>query len=468
MTPHGIVHQEKRYLPQRLIFDLKKVSMKKKVSMDVVNLQAAGIDVGSRSHFVSIGKTKEDVREFGVYTKDHKAMIGWLKEAKITTIAMESTGSYWQTLFSALQLAGFEVILVNGRDVKNVKGKKTDMLDCTWIQKLHSLGLLRGSYLPDEHTRELQTYCLYRQKLIEQSSKYVNRIQKNLRLMNIRLDVAINDITGKTGSAILDAILSGERDPKKLSQLADVRVKKSKEEIARSLEGEWKEDLLYVIKDCWYTYRYYQERIRELDSCIEDTLKIGLVHIKDIVLPDVGMKQLSKNDLRFDLRSMAYQILGVDLYQIGGVRNGTVLTILGTLGNGIHKFPTSKHFVSWLRLAPNNKISGGKVLSSRTQKGKNQLSIALRRAANAVGNSKKHPLKRFFLRIAYKKGRGAAVTATARKLAVIIYRMLFYKEEFNPGLHENEERERLRKIMAVRKKVASLNLSDAEKGAIFT
>lgn len=339
MTPHGIVHQEKRYLPQRLIFDLKTVSMKKKVSMEVVNPQAAGIDVGSRSHFVSIGQQKEDVREFGVYTKDHKALIGWLKEANITTIAMESTGSYWQTLFSALQLAGFEVILVNGRDVKNVKGKKTDMLDCTWIQKLHSLGLLRGSYLPDEHTRELQTYCLYRQKLIEQSSKYVNRIQKNLRLMNIRLDVAISDITGKTGSAILDGILSGERDPKRLAQLADVRIKKSKEEIARSLEGEWKDDLLYVIKDCWYTYRYYQERIRELDQKIEKTLKKGLAIVQEVKLPSVGIRQLKKNDPRFDLRSLAYQALGVDLYQIGSVRHGTVLVILGTLGNGIHKFP---------------------------------------------------------------------------------------------------------------------------------
>jgi len=442
--------------------------MKKTVSIEVVNPQAAGIDIGSRSHYVSIGQTKEDVREFGVYTKDHNEMIGWLKEANITTIAMESTGSYWQTLFSALQLAGFEVILVNGRDVKNVKGKKTDMLDCTWIQKLHSLGLLRGSYLPDEHTRELQTYCLYRQKLIEQSSKYINRIQKNLRLMNVRLDVAINDITGKTGSAILDSILSGERDPKKLSQLTDVRVKKSKEEIAKSLEGEWKEDLLYVIKDCWQTYQYYQERIRELDRNIEGTLKKGLAVVESIKLPSVGIRQLKKNDPRFDLRSLAYQILGVDLYQIGGVRHGTVLTVLGTLGNGIHKFPTSKHFVSWLRLAPNNKISGGKILSSRTQKGKNQLSIALRRAANAIGNTKVHPLKKFFSRVAYKKGRGAAITATARKLAVIIYRMLFYKEEFNPGLHQNEERERLRKIMAIRKKLASLKLSDDEKGVIFT
>ncbi|UZR97723.1 IS110 family transposase [Chondrinema litorale] len=442
--------------------------MKKKITMEVVNPLAAGIDVGSRSHFVSIGQTKEDVREFGVYTKDHNAMIEWLKKAKITTVAMESTGSYWQTLFSALQLAEFEVILVNGRDVKNVKGKKTDMLDCIWIQKLHSLGLLRGSYLPDEHTRELHTYCLYRQKLIEQSSKYINRIQKNLRLMNIRLDVAINDITGKTGSAILNAILLGERNPKTLSELADVRVKKSKEEIAKSLDGEWKDDLLYVIKDCWQTYQYYQDRIRDLDICVENTLKKGLNIIKKVKLPDVGMKQLSKNDPKFDLRSLAYQILGIDLYQIGGVRNGTVLTVLSTLGSGINKFPTSKHFVSWLRLAPNNKISGGKILSSRTQKGKNQLSISLRRAANAIGNTKTHPLKKFFSRIAYKKGRGAAITATARKLAVIIYRMLLYKEDFNPGLHANEERERLKKIIAVRKKVAALNLTDAEKGAIFT
>lgn len=200
--------------------------MKKKITMEVVNPFAAGIDVGSRSHFVSIGQKEGHVKEFGVYTKDHKSMITWLKEADITTIAMESTGSYWQTLFSALQLSGFEVILVNGRDVKNVKGKKSDMLDCSWIQKLHSLGLLRGSFLPDEHTRELRTYSYHRQGLIAQCTKYVNRIQKNLHFMNVRLDVALSDITGKTGSAILNAILSGERDSVKLADFADVRVKK--------------------------------------------------------------------------------------------------------------------------------------------------------------------------------------------------------------------------------------------------
>ncbi|UZR97837.1 IS110 family transposase (plasmid) [Chondrinema litorale] len=428
--------------------------------------------VGSRSHYVSIGQSNDDVREFGVYTKDHKEMINWLKDSGITTIAMESTGSYcratsWQTLFTSLQTEGFEVILVSGHDVQNVKGKKTDMLDCTWIQKLHSLGLLRGSYLPDEQTRKLQTYCQHRKNIILHGAKYINRIQKHMRLMNIRLDVAIKDITGKSGSAIIKAILSGERDPTRLASLVDIRVKKSQEEIAASLTGEWKDDLLFVLQECWQMYQFYQEKLKVIDKKIESLLRQELL-IDEIKIALPRNKKKQKNDPNFELRSIAHQILGVDFYQIGGIGDGTILTILSTLGTGIQKFPTSKHFVSWLRLAPNNKISGGKIISSRTQKGKNQLSLSLRQAANAIGNSKTHPLKKFFSRIAYKKGRGAAITATARKLAVIIYRMLVYKEKFNPKLHENDDRERLRNIVAMKKKIIKLNLTEVEKAAIFT
>ena len=443
--------------------------MEKKLKMEIIHQNAAGIDIGSKSHFVSIGQQKEDVREFGVYTKDHKEMIEWLTGAQVATIAMESTGSYWQTLFSALQTAGFEVLLVNGRDIKNVKGKKTDVMDCMWIQQLHSLGLLRGSFLPDEHTRQLQTYYNHRQFLIAQSARYTQKIQKTLRLMNIRLDVAIKDITGKTGRMIIEAILDGERIPAKLAELADIRVKKSKIEIASSLEGEWKDDLMFVLEEYYSIYSSYREKIKKVEITIESLLNQISECDKNLnPLPKLKKrKKAQKNDPTFNMRPIAWKLLGVDLYQIEGVSHGTVLCILSKLGDGINKFPSAKHFVSWLRLAPNNKISGGKLISSRTPKGKNQLSQILRQAANSIGNTKEHPLKDFFNRIAYRKGRGAAITATARKLATIIYHMLTKKEDFSPDYHDQAEFKRRKKIFLISKQLTKLKLSKEEKSFIL-
>jgi len=442
--------------------------MHERISMDVIHAKAAGIDIGSKSHFVSIGQGKNQVREFGVYTNDHNLAIEWLKEAGITTIAMESTGSYWQTFFTALQSAGFEVLLVNGRDVKNLKGKKTDVLDCQWIQKLHSLGLLKGSFLSDEFARQLRSYYHHRQSLIRQCSKYTNKMQKALRLMNVRLDIAIRDINGKTGKAIIKAIIDGERNPKKLASLADVRVKKSKEEIALSLEGEWKDDLIFLLSDCFFIYNTYQNRIKECDIKLHQLLS-SYVQQTNSNLPSLKSRlkrKPYKNCLSFNLRPYAYQILGVDLYEIQNISHNTVLSILSIVGNGIEKFPSAKHFVSWLRLAPNNKISGGRVISNRTPKGKNQVSIALRQAANTIGNSKTHPLKRFFSKIAFRKGRGAAITATARKLAVIIYNMIVKKQPYNPK-YINESLVKNRKVAHIKKAIQSLNLSKSELASLF-
>ncbi len=344
------------------------------------------------------------------------------------------------------------------------------MLDCMWIQQLHTIGLLRGNFLPDEYTRQLRTYYHHRQSLVEQSAKYALKMQQSLRLMNIRLDVAIRDITGKTGMSIINAILQGERDANKLASLADIRVKKSTSEIAASLQGEWKKDLLFTLQDCHEMYRFYRKKIKVVDIQMEKLLNDGLTNKKSILpLEKVKKKKTHKNDLRFDLRSIAYQIFGVDLYQINGISNGTVLCLLSTIGEGIYKFPSSKHFVSWMRLAPNNKISGGKLLSSRTPKGRNKLSLALRQAANAIGNTKEHPLKRFFNRVAYRKGRGAAITATARKLAAIIYHLLIKKEEFNPDyLGHHQKYEQQKKIISIKKMLAKVSLSEQEKNYIFT
>lgn len=403
-----------------------------KLSMKVVNPRAAGIDIGSRFHMVAVDQQKENVRRFGIYTSDHYELIKWLEDHQITTIAMESTGSYWQTLFDALQQSGFDVILVSGNQTKNLKGKKTDMLDCLWIQKLHSLGLLSGSFLPGVDLQMLRTYYNHRQHLIKQMSKYINKMQKALRLMNIRLDIALNDIMGKSGRAIIEAILSGERNPEFLAKLANYRVKKSKDEIALSLEGNWRSDLLFEVKSCLTLHDFHYQELLKCDHELESKLQTLQKKIVIGQNDEVTVKTLSKYTPGFEMNKISMEYFGVDIMQIPGVSYNTILCLLTQVGNDIFKFPSSKHFCSWLRLAPNNKITGGKVVNSRTPKGKNQLAIALRQAANSIGNQKQGELNQFFKRIAFKKGRAAAVTSTARKIAIIIYQMVKNQEAYKP------------------------------------
>ena len=433
--------------------------MEKEISMQVINSQAAGIDVGFRSHFVATGQGPEDVREFGVYTEDHENRIHWLTVEKITTVAMESTGSYWQTLFSALPRAGFEVLLVNGRQIKNVKGK-TDVKDCQWIQRLHCLGLLTGSFLPSEQIERLRTYQRHRNWLVEQCAKMTNKIQKALRLMNIRLDVALSDVVGKSGRKIIQAILEGNRDGEQLSLLADPRVKKTRQEIAKSLEGQWNEELLFELKDCYELYLVFEKRITTCDEQIESLLFEFTSLRGQEPEQEFKRKRAAKNQQKFNVPLLSSRFPGVDLFGIDGVSYGTVMTFISEMGTDIFKFKTAKQFASWLRLAPNNKISGGKIISSRTPKGKNALAIALRNAANSIEQLKKGALKNFFNRIAYKKGRAAAITATARKLAIIIWNMVTKQEPFRP-VDENLYLEKIKAsvIYNMKVKMKQLNLS---------
>jgi len=435
--------------------------------MKVIHVHAAGIDVGSRSHYVAVGQDPEDVSEFGVYSRDHQQMIDWLNERSVTTIAMESTGNYWQTLFSALQGAGFEVLLVNGNQIKNVKGK-TDVRDCQWIQRLHSLGLLRGSFLPSADIEKLRHYQRHRNWLVEQCSKMSNKMQKSLRLMNMRLDVALNDIMGKSGRRIIESIIGGERDGEQLASMIDGRVKKSKQEVAAALSGEWKEELLFELRDCFELYELYQQKMEQTDEQIALLLQAMVTPGQEC--PDQirrVQKRHGKNQPRFDLSSLSCAYLGVDLFAIDGVSHTTVSGFISEVGLDIYKFGSAKRFVNWLRLAPNNKISGGKVLSSRTPKGKHPLGIMLRNAANSVGLRKSGTLKSFFNRIAYKKGRAAAITATARKLAVIIWNMVVKKQAFAP-LDETTYTQKIRiaTIAGIKKKMRKLNLSPSDLAMI--
>lgn len=437
------------------------MSKKKFENLPVVNEYAAGIDVGSRSHYVAVGQDPEkDVCEFGVYSTDHQKLVNYLKRHQIKTIAMESTGSYWQSLFTKLQKEGFEVWLVSGYQTKNVRAK-TDVKDCIWIQKLHSLGLLKGCFLPDTQTSRLRNLYRHRLFLIEESAKMSNKMQAALRLMNFRLDVVVSDITGKTGIRILTAILEGETDGIKLAQLADARVKKSKEEIATALIGEVDQELLHELRDCYQLYLSYQGKIKVADEKIVDLLDEFTGHT--VIEPDVQItkKQIKgKNQPKFNLPALSYKLFGTDLFAIDCISSSTVLTLICEIGTGIYKFQSAKQFTSYLRLAPNNRISGNKVISSRTPKGTNRLALALRNAANTIDRLKEGTLTAFFKRIAYKKGRGAAITATARKLAVIIWNMIVKKEPFNPIDNTiYQEMMKARKIASIKKTMLKMGIT---------
>lgn len=400
--------------------------------MKIINPHCAGIDVGSRSHFVAVGQGENQVREFSVYSSGMNEMVCYLKEEGVSSIAMESTGSYWQSLFRVLQEHNFEVILVSGHQTKNLRAK-TDVKDCQWIQKLHSLGLLKGCFLPSDVTLKLRVITRHKQSLIETSSAFINRMQKAMRLMNLRLDVVISDITGTSGIKIIEAILAGERDGHRLSLLANARVRKSKEEIADALQGQWSEELLYELKDCYDLYKVLQQKIEQCDLQTEKMLH-ELTFDKDGSEEKISRKRPKKRDHNLvNLPQLSYKMFGVDLFAVEGISTSTVASFVSEIGTDIYKFATSKHFTSWLRLAPNNRVSGGKVISSRTPKGKNKFTLALRNAANCIDRLKNQgPLNAFFKRIAYKKGRAAAITATARKLATIIWNMVTKKQKYTP------------------------------------
>ena len=419
--------------------------------MEVINPNAAGIDVGSRSHFVAVGQGTEEVREFNVYQSGLNDLVLFLKENNVKTIALESTGSYWQSLFMILQKNGFEVLLVQGNQTKNLKAK-TDVKDAQWIQKLHTLGLLKGSFLPSDMTLRIRTLHRHRQGLIESASAYTNKMQKSLRLMNFRLDVVINDIVGVSGVKIIEAILDGENCGSKLAEYADKRVKRSKVEIADALQGETNSEYMYELRDCYELYKILQERIQNVDNEIEKILQIYTedIHFDDEVL--IKKQHKGKNQPKMDIQRLSKKLLNVDLFAIESISSSTVMSFLSEIGNDIYKFRTAKHFVSWLRLAPNNRVSGGKTISSKTPRGKNKFALALRNAANTIERKKDGLLVSFFRRIAYKKGRAAAITATARKLAVIIWNMIIKKTSYVPiDSHEYQELIKKNKIHYINK-----------------
>jgi transposase len=431
----------------------KETKKQNVVSMEMVHAHAAGIDISDTEHVVAVPENicKDRVRKFGAMTCDLQLIVLWLNECLIRTVAMESTGVYWKPLYSVLVRAGFEVYLVNSKTVKNVSGRKTDEDDAMWIQKLHSCGLLKTSYLPDDHQNALRTLVRYRRTLIQDCSRFVNRIQKSLELMNIKFHTVISDIVGQTGKAVLEAIIGGERNAENFLPLIGSRIKADYETIRKSLEGNWREEHLFALEQSYEMYKIYRERIAEFDKQIEKQLteyeakcNEGVIEIKKSSTDksDAGeirrakpkriKKMKDKNHPAFDVRGYLERIHGTDVLAIYGLNETGGLEILAETGTDLSKWENEAHFRAWLNLCPNNKISGGKLISSRMMKKKtNPASQAFRYAANGVQKSN-HWLGDYFRRMKAKGGNKYAVLATAGKIATIYYRMVRYKEEFTP------------------------------------
>lgn len=451
---------------------MEKMTRKKKLEMEIINSNAAGIDVGSRSHFVAVGQSLEDVKEFGVYAEDLIELCQWLFSYGITSVAMESTGDYWQNLYAELIKHGFEVVLCNGKFTKHAKGKKTDVKDSRWIQKLHSLGLLTSSFLPDETTEILRTYCRQRSNWIDMAGSTSRKMQKYLKLLNFRLDVVVKDVCGLTGLKIIEDICNGNLDPYSLAEHRHYNCRKSKEEIAKALHGNNRTDYLFGLKQEYDTYKFFQSKIKACDKKIENLINQQVK--KDpkkekLITKDKPYKRVNKNAPEIkNFNQIAFQYFGgIDLMAIEGVSHATVMSIMSEVGiDGFKKFNTSKEFCSWLRLAPNNKISGGKVLSNRIPKGSNRLKIALRQSANSIGNLKDTHLSDFFNRIAYRKGRQAAVSATARKLATIIWTMVTKKVPYSPPREYLflDQKRKMKLVTRIRKNIAKFDIKPVEIG----
>jgi transposase len=431
-----------------------------------INRRAAGIDVGSTFHVVAVpGDLDVDpVRSFRSFTADLNALADWLVGVGITTVAMESTGVYWIPVFEILEERGLEIVLVNARDAKSVPGRKTDVNDAQWIQQLHSYGLLRASFRPSAAIAALRAFMRHRERLVEYAASHVQHMQKAMMQMNLQLHHVVSDVTGVTGMAILRAIVAGERNPDVLAQYRDVRCKASVETIRDALTGNYRPEHVFALRQAIELYDAYGQKLQDCDIEIERTLRAlpKTETAEPSPSPAARRRQQQKNEPRFDIHALLYALLGVDLTQINGFGPYSVLRIIAECGTDMSRWPSAKHFTSWLTLAPGSKISGGKVLSSRTRRSANRATSLLRLAAVSVGKTST-ALGAFFRRLAARVGKAKAVTATARKLAVLFYNTLRHGTAYvDPGANYYEERYRQRTIVNLRRRAEAMGFVLAE------
>lgn len=427
-----------------------------------INKMAAGVDIGSKSHFVAVPDGCADVcvREFQSFTSDLHELANWLKSCGVTTVAMESTGVYWIPLFELLEARGFEVLLVDARHVKNVSGRKTDVLDCQWLQQLHTYGLLNGAFRPTEQVCALRAYLRQRNMLIQKMSSHIQHMQKALSQMNIQLHNVISDITGETGMKIIRAIVGGERDTMKLASYRDYRCKSPLEIIQKSLTGHYRDEHVFALSQAVELFDIYQNKIMACDEQIESQL--STFESKDQVERSIKKKPVkkSKNAPSFNLSSHLIRMAGVDLTGIPGIEAYSALKIISEIGLDLSRWKSSKQFASWLGLCPGNKVSGGKILGGKSKRTGNYAASALRMAASTLHHSQS-ALGAFFRRLKARIGAPKATTATAHKLAIIIFNMLTTRSEYletGADYYEKQYRDRLVKNLSNRAKTLGFSL----------
>src|SRR5215470_3369522 len=423
-------HWEKMNRKQRR--DLARRIQAQDLSLEVVHPDAAGIDIGNESHYVAVPSTRDSqpVRRFGCTTGELKAMAEWLKQCRIRTVAMQSTGVYWVAVYDILEQAGFEVYLVNARDTKNLPGRKSDVQESQWLMKLHTYGLLRNSFRPSQEIRMMRTYWRQRNDLVQSAGRHIQRMQKALTQMNVQLANVLTDISGLTGQVIIKAILAGERDPRQLAAYRDPRVKATEEELAAHLEGNWQEDLLFVLQQEQDGYEFCQKQMSECDQRLQRYLQQQEDRRHGASLPQEKRKERLRkkkkgNAPQFALRAELFRMTGTDLTQIDGIDVTTTMTILSEAGWDMSKWKTEHHFVSWLRLCPDNRVSGDKIIGKGRLPTNNRVTNALRMAASTLRLSNTY-LGAQFRRLRTKLGPPVAIKAMAAKLARLVYRMLRY------------------------------------------
>jgi transposase len=444
----------------------KKLSGAAKVdlkALDIVHPDAAGIDVGGSEHWVAISPDRdtEPVRRFGCFTSDLREMARWLVEKGVRCVAMQSTGVYWMPVFEILEEHGLEVFLVNARHTKNVPGRKSDIQECQWLLKLHAFGLLNNSFQPTDEIRVARTLWRQRGNLVAEAASTIQRMQKALTEMNIQLSTVLSDLSGVSGMNIVGAILKGERDPWTLAALVEPEVKARPADIAHSLEGNWREELVFVLGQQMELYKVYQEKIAACDVRLRRHLESFGSKV-DLEAQPIGPKPKgkkgSKNAPQFDLRTELYRITGIDWAQVNGIDVLTAQTVIAEAGADLSAFPSEKQFVSWLGLCPTNETSGGKVLKRRTRKVANRASTAFRNSASTLLRSQSY-LGAQYRRLRTRLGAPKAITAMARKLACLFYRLIKHGQQYvDKGTEYYETRYREQQIRLLVKKAQKLGL----------
>lgn len=454
-------------MAQRKLNSSLKPGRSRAAALTITHPNAAGVDIGSAAHFVAVppDRADEPVREFPSFTDDLHAMADWLKACGVDTVAMESTGVYWIPLYELLESRGFTVLLVNARHVKNVSGRKSDVLDCQWLQQLLTYGLLRGAFRPAEEVCVLRSLWRQRGMLLRSQGRQVQHMQKALTQMNVQLTNVIADVAGETGQKILRAIVAGERDGLALAKLKNSRIRASDEDIARSLRGTWRAEHLFALKQAVDAFDFVGTQLAECDLQIEAQLQLLQTHDGD---PAKGKKRgRARNAPKFDLRTQLFRMCGVDLTRIDGIDVTTALAVVSETGADMSRFPSVKHFTSWMGLAPGTKITGGKSISGRTLRCANRAAQALRLAAAALRTSQS-ALGAYFRRLCARMDKPKAVTAAAHKLARLIYTLLTKGEEYTDqgqDYYEERYRERVLRHMALRAEKMGMRLVATEQPA---